>query len=247
MDHETSHTSPGFGKNSNGFGLVIVAAVLVIFVLASWGMWNSGSTENEWYRFAPAAHAAEGHEGQASHGETAETANANDLGVLDTKGNFIYAVGDTVGLKLPDGSLMKVGDRSTEAKLLRFLTDGAMAVDTANKSKGWMTCDRIYFESSKSTLTETSQIQVANIAAILKAFPAAEIKVGGYTDNSGDSAANARLSAERAAAVLAAIKAAGAANAVSSEGYGPQWPLVPNDSEAGKARNRRVDIKVVKK
>lgn len=69
MEHEISHSSPGFGKNSGGFGIVIVAAVLVVLGLIAWNFWKDGSTEDSWYRFekTEAAHGA-GH-GEASHDE----------------------------------------------------------------------------------------------------------------------------------------------------------------------------------
>ncbi|HSC54621.1 MAG TPA: OmpA family protein [Phnomibacter sp.] len=176
-----------------------------------------------------------------------KSTNDAELGALDTKGNFIYHIGDTIGLKLPDGTVLRVGDRSTEARLIRFLTDVDSHVDTVNKSRGWITCDRIYFETGVNHLTTESKTQIANITEILHAFPNAHLKVGGYSDNSGDSLVNQKLSDARAAAVLAAIRAGGAKNAVESEGYGAAWPIASNETEEGRAMNRRVDVRVIKK
>lgn len=244
MEHESSHSSPGFGKNTNGFGIVIIAVVLVAFAMIMWALWNDGGTEANWYRLEKKEAASHG---EAHGSEAAAGADAGAFGKLDTKGNFIYHVGDTVGLKLPDGTILRVGDKSTEAKLIAFLTSVDATVDTVDKTKGWITCDRIFFETAVADLTDESKTQIANLASILKAFPAASLKVGGYTDNTGDSAVNKKLSDERAAAVLAAIKADGATNAVAAEGYGPEWPIATNESAEGKAMNRRVDIRVVKK
>lgn len=245
MAHGTSHSAPGFGKNSNGFGLVIIAAVLVVFALTAWWLWNEGGTENDWYRFEKKEHAAESHaDGHAAAGHEKTDAS---LGELDTKGNFIYHVGDTIGLKLPDGTILRVGEKSTEAKLLAFLTETSAVVDTVDKTKGWITCDRIFFETASDGLTDASKTQIAHLTTILKAFPNAQLKVGGYTDNTGDSATNKKLSNDRAKAVMAAINAGGAANAIAAEGYGPEWPIATNETPEGKAMNRRVDIRVVKK
>ena len=81
MEHEISHSSPGFGKNTNGMGIVLVAAVLVVFGLAAWNLWNSGATEKEWYRMenTAAAHGEAGHGehgAQGGHSEEAHTAPA---------------------------------------------------------------------------------------------------------------------------------------------------------------------------
>ena len=108
--------------------------------------------------------------------------------------------------------------------------------------------DRLYFESGKSVLKETSQEQLKNIAAILKANPAVELKLGGYTDNTGDSAANVTLSQQRAASAKAELVKLGAdEKRLVAEGYGPQYPVADNTSPAGKAQNRRIDIRVTKK
>ena len=75
MAHE-GHTSTGFGKNTNGLGLFIVAAVLVAFVLVAWGLWNKGAAEDHWYRFEhkeAAAHGEHGAAPEASHAPAATT------------------------------------------------------------------------------------------------------------------------------------------------------------------------------
>lgn len=82
MAHE-GHTSTGFGKNTNGLGLFIVAAVLVAFVLLAWGLWNKGTAEDNWYRFEHKEAAAHGEHGAAEEGhsaapEAAHTAVAAD-------------------------------------------------------------------------------------------------------------------------------------------------------------------------
>lgn len=60
MQHESSHSSPGFGKNTNGFGIVIIAVVLVAFAIIMWALWNDGSTEASWYRLEKTEAAAHG-------------------------------------------------------------------------------------------------------------------------------------------------------------------------------------------
>lgn len=167
---------------------------------------------------------------------------------IDADGNFIYDLGVIGDVKLPSGTVLKVGESSSEKKLVTFLTDAAAKVD-ADKSKGWISLDRTYFKLGKSELTEKSKEQVDNIAKILKDFPKATIKLGGYTDNTGSLEANNKISAERANFVKNELVKAGiAASRISAEGYGPQHPVcAANDTKECQAQNRRVDIRVTNK
>jgi outer membrane protein OmpA-like peptidoglycan-associated protein len=171
------------------------------------------------------------------------------LGKLDTAtGNFMYNLGSLKEIKLSDGTVFKVGENSSEARLFNFLNDNNVSVDTVDKTKGWISLDRVYFETGKNTLTAQSTEQLKNIAAILKAFPNSNIKFGGYTDNTGAEDANMTLSGNRAAAALAAVVGMGVdAGRAASEGYGPMHPMATNETAEGRALNRRVDVRVTKK
>lgn len=173
---------------------------------------------------------------------TAETGKYDSV-----SGNYIYDVGADKEIKLADGTSITVGANSTEAKLYDFLTNGT--VDTVDKTKGWITLDRVYFETSKSVLTAESQKQLQNIATILKNFPNAHVKFGGYTDNTGSAEVNKKLSAERAKAAASEIVKLGIAAAnITSDGYGPDHPVcAANDTPECKAQNRRVDLRVTAK
>jgi len=161
--------------------------------------------------------------------------------------NYIYEVGADKEIALADGTKMTVGSSSTEAKLFDFLTNGT--VDEADKTKGWITLDRVYFEIGKSVLKTESQNQLKNIAAILKNFATAKVKMGGYTDNTGPEDVNIKISGERAkVAAQELVKLGVLAANVDSEGYGPQHPVcAANDTPECKAQNRRVDIRVAAK
>jgi outer membrane protein OmpA-like peptidoglycan-associated protein len=84
---------------------------------------------------------------------------------------------------------------------------------------------------------------------LMKAFPTAGIKIGGYTDNTGALDANKRISGERANVVLKQLAGLGvAAGNMAAEGYGPEHPVCKaNDTPECKAQNRRVDVRVTKK
>jgi K(+)-stimulated pyrophosphate-energized sodium pump len=166
-------------------------------------------------------------------------------GSLNEAGDYVYNVGTLGMIKLADGTEIEAGANSTEAKLINFIQDGSRAVD----KETWFPIDRLYFESGKATVKESSMKQIQNIASILKAYPDVAIKLGGYTDNTGDSAKNQALSAQRADAALAEfLKLNVPANRLAAEGYGPQHPIcAANDTKECQAQNRRIDIRVTKK
>ena len=112
----------------------------------------------------------------------------------------------------------------------------------------WFDFDRLLFQTGSSKLKPESQEQLENVAAILKAYPKVKVKIGGYTDNTGDSVANLKLSTERAESVRKSLEELGVeASRLSSEGYGEEHPVASNDSEEGRAKNRRISLRVTEK
>jgi outer membrane protein OmpA-like peptidoglycan-associated protein len=74
------------------------------------------------------------------------------------------------------------------------------------------------------------------------------VQLEGHTDNTGDANSNKQLSLARANAVKDSLVSSGIdAGRVTTEGYGQEKPIASNDTETGKARNRRLELVVVKK
>ena len=167
---------------------------------------------------------------------------------VDAAGNYIYDVGEMLEIELPNGEKMSIGANSTENQLFSMLNNSDFVV-SANKTQGWVTLDRVYFSTGSDQLTATSQKQLDNIVALLKAFPDTEVKLGGYTDNTGSQQINQPLSEGRAKSVMNEVGKAGIDVArLAAEGYGSDHPLCPaNDTDVCKAKNRRVDIRITKK
>jgi outer membrane protein OmpA-like peptidoglycan-associated protein len=133
-----------------------------------------------------------------------------------------------------------------EDQLVACLNDAGCA---AGKDK-WYDFDNMNFETGSAKLTAASQEQVQNIAAILKAYPKAKIKIGGYTDAVDNAAANKTLSQERADAVMKAIKSAGAnaGQLVGAEGYGSQFAKVAaTASDEERRQDRRIAVQLREK
>lgn len=113
----------------------------------------------------------------------------------------------------------------------------------------WFNFDRLTFKTGSAELDmDKSKEQLTNIHEVLKAFPKVKLKVGGYTDNTGDEAANMKLSQERATTVANALVGMGTDKArLEAEGYGPQHPVADNTTEEGRAQNRRIAVRVTSK
>ncbi len=129
----------------------------------------------------------------------------------------------------------------------RGLVDFIRSENSVDKET-WFDFDRLLFETGRETLKPESKEQLGNISEILKAYPNVNVKLGGYTDNTGDKEMNMKLSAGRAASVEQSLVDMGVEGSrLESEGYGEQYPVASNDTEAGRAQNRRTSIRVTKK
>jgi OOP family OmpA-OmpF porin len=147
-------------------------------------------------------------------------------------------------LKLPDGVELNVPQTGIENKLAMFIADSSKPVDTTT----WFDFDRLTFDTGKDTLQPSSQEQLNNVVAILKAYPNVHVKIGGYTDNTGNAGANLKLSDDRAKNVMNALVAGGIDQSrLEAKGYGEEHPVASNGTEEGRAQNRRISLLVTAK
>lgn len=101
------------------------------------------------------------------------------------------------------------------------------------------------FELGGSTLSAAGKAEVAAMVAKFEGKTVDSVVVAGYTDDSGDAAFNQQLSEERAEAVKAELVANGAnPDKISTVGHGEDNPIADNSTREGRAKNRRVEIKV---
>jgi outer membrane protein OmpA-like peptidoglycan-associated protein len=102
----------------------------------------------------------------------------------------------------------------------------------------------VTFEVGRSALRTDSYTVLDIVAASLVANPEIVIEVGGHTDNTGSAATNLRLSQARADAVRTYLASKGVQpERMSARGYGPAQPIAPNTTAAGRAQNRRVELR----
>jgi outer membrane protein OmpA-like peptidoglycan-associated protein len=150
---------------------------------------------------------------------------------------------DVIYRRLADGKQLLLSQRSVENLLITYIESNA-----PTSEKRWFTLDRLQFDASRTELAPASQEQLRNIVDILRAYPNVEIWLGGYTDKSANEQMDRRLTQDRADAVrMALVKMGIGESRISAEGYGSAYPLVPNDSEANRAKNRRIDLRVIEK
>ena len=153
-------------------------------------------------------------------------------------------LGEMVKVTLPDGTVLNVPQLGVEQKLISYLNDPNSTISDDK----WFDFDRLLFDTGAATLQPASQEQLANVASILKAYPNAKVTIGGYTDNTGDPAANQQLSQQRADNVMAELVRLGVDPArMTAKGYGQDHPLADNSTEEGRQQNRRISLHVTEK
>lgn len=102
----------------------------------------------------------------------------------------------------------------------------------------------IHFDTGKAVLRDESKPQLEQMAALLRAQPALKVAIVGHTDSQGALDGNLQLSKARADAVVAALKAQHGVDGarLSAHGLASLAPVASNRDEAGRARNRRVEL-----
>jgi K(+)-stimulated pyrophosphate-energized sodium pump len=142
---------------------------------------------------------------------------------------------------LPSGFEVKGDTAGIERGLITFIESPAQVDKTS-----WFNFDRVTFKTGSAAIDMgKSNEQLVNLSEILAAYPGTKLKIGGYTDNTGDEAANMKLSADRANAVRNALMLMGVDGArLEAEGYGSQHPVADNATDEGRAKNRRIAVRV---
>ena len=133
-------------------------------------------------------------------------------------------------------------ERDDLAKMLK----GALSsvADTTETARGVIvSLSGILFDVGKATLIPVSQLSVAKLAGILMVFPNMNLSVEGFTDSTGSNELNMRLSTDRARSVYEFLMGQGISNSrMKYQGFGPDNPVAPNDTEANRSKNRRVEV-----
>jgi len=153
------------------------------------------------------------------------------------------AVASLEQVRLCGGDTLSLMNGSFNYNLARFLVQG----NNTELPKTFV-FDNLNFDSDTTNLTPPSHQTVNDLVTILKSCPNTQVQLVGYTDNTGDAASNMTLSQNRATAIRDMLAAGGiSADRMTTAGYGQDRPIASNDTEDGKARNRRTELVVVSK
>lgn len=243
--HHSSHIPPVTlpDKNTGGGFIKWLLPLIIVVVALWWLLGRQGCNQTAVTSTVDSVSASIDTAGMKMGGVVDATVVAVE-GKLNEAGDFVKVLGVKMTKKLPDGKEISIAENSVENKLIGFIEDKNKPVDKTT----WFTFDRLYFEPGKSTLKPESQEQLNNIAAILVAYPVVTLKLGGYTDSTGNAEVNKKISDERAnAAKNQLVKLGIDQKRLEAEGYGPEHPVASNGTAEGRAQNRRIDIRVTEK
>lgn len=160
-----------------------------------------------------------------------EVLGASALGYIDGSGTADIGQGDEnpeVTIYLAKGRSVTFNDREIKV--------GESA-----------TLNNILFDQGKAEIKNASKPDLEKLVVFLLANPGAEIELSGHTSSEGESGYNRSLSYKRVKACKDYIVARGIAeDRIIAIGYGPDRPVAPNDTEANRAKNRRVEMRLKK-
>jgi len=125
----------------------------------------------------------------------------------------------------------------------KSLTFGPAELKEALDSEGRIILYDILFDYDKATLKQESDKQLQHIVTLLLQNPELKVEIQGHTDNEGEEGYNLTLSDKRANTVLQYIQLFGiSSERLLAKGYGESQPVSSNDTEEGRAKNRRVEL-----
>ncbi len=144
-------------------------------------------------------------------------------------------------IDLPGGIRLDVPVGSIGHDLATYLASNRAVPQT-------FTFSDMNFDSGEVVLTPESRATLDAIATTLNAYPNAAVRLDGHTDTVGDRASNVDLSLGRANAVARLLSERGVdPSRITTAGFGPDRPVGSNDTDAGRASNRRLELTVTRK
>ena len=139
-----------------------------------------------------------------------------------------------------------IGDKmDKQAKEIKETLPGAEVERVGEGIKVTLNENTVNFDFNSANLTTLAKTNLDKLITVLKNNPDTNINIYGHTDSIGSDAVNLRISAQRAAAVKNYFVANGiSASRMFTEGLGKSSPIASNDTDAGRAKNRRVEFAI---
>lgn len=196
---------------------------------------------------------------QCEQRETTTTTIVKDSGevVMDTATTTVNDTATGMSSTQTDedidlnGTALRGYKGGMEDRMIAFLkSDGYKNAQNDNALKDtWYNFDHVNFKTGSADQLEAgSEGQLQNLTAILRAYPDAKIKIGGYTDKTGDETGNKKLSDERAKFISSWLEKQGVGSQImGAEGYGSQFATVDaSASDADRAVDRKMAVRFAK-
>jgi outer membrane protein OmpA-like peptidoglycan-associated protein len=163
----------------------------------------------------------------------------------DTKGTLIgAAIGAAVGGLGGAGVGKMMDDQERDIRKAVASSEAASVSREGNLLAVTFKGD-VTFDTNSTVLRPGLQSEINRVAGVLNQYPNTLVRVEGHTDSKGTDAYNMDLSNRRAMAVKNLLVQRGIADSrIEAVGYGETLPVATNDTEAGRQRNRRVEIKI---
>ena len=139
-----------------------------------------------------------------------------------------------------------IGDKmDKQAKEIKETLPGAEVERVGEGIKVTLNENTVNFDFNSANLTTLAKSNLDKLVTVLKNNPDTNINIYGHTDSIGSDAVNLRISSQRAAAVKNYFVANGiSASRMFTEGLGKSSPIASNDTDAGRAKNRRVEFAI---
>lgn len=170
----------------------------------------------------------------------------HSLGVVYSMAGCCKKKGDTEKDSDGDGVMDRADKCPGTPKGVKVDIDGCPVVTAETKKILEEAITGVQFETGKDVITTESFPILDNVVKVMKNNPAYKLEINGHTDNQGDDAMNLDLSKRRAAAVKKYLAGKGVEeNRMKDQGFGETKPVADNNTAEGRAKNRRVEFKIV--
>ena len=120
------------------------------------------------------------------------------------------------------------------------------ALSAAKPEEKIIRLDYVYYKTGSAELDDKSKYELDNLVAVLNKYPNMTIEISSHTDSDGDDASNLTLSQARSGSVFTYLQGKQVADSrLRSKGYGETKPVDTNDTDEGKAKNRRTEFQIL--
>lgn len=171
------------------------------------------------------------------------TAGGGAVGAVIGKAAGNTALGAIIGATVGGVTGAVIGRKmDKQAKEIENKVPGAK-VDRVGEGIVVEFSDKVLFGFDRSDLNASAETNLDKLSTILKEYPDTDIEIQGHTDSKGADSYNMSLSERRAQSVATYLRGKGIASSrIRTKGFGETAPVASNDTEDGRAQNRRVDF-----